>query len=91
MLSPSIILRNPIACSYVLSLKSFFFFISSREFIFPSLFLYSIILSIFFFVMPETYLSREGDAVFMFTPTLFTAFDTTKSSDSVNFLLDTSC
>ena len=45
----------------------------------------------FFLVIPETYLSSEGEAVFMLTPTLFTAFVTTKSSDSVNFLFDTSC
>ena len=91
MLFPSVILKKPIACSNVLSLNSFFFLISSREFILPSLSLYSIILSIFFFVIPETYLSREGEAVFILTPTLLTAFVTTKSSDSVYFLFDTSC
>lgn len=45
----------------------------------------------FFLVIPDTYFNKEGEAVLMFTPTLFTVFDTTKSSDSVNFLLVTSC
>ena len=44
-----------------------------------------------FFLIPDTYLSSDGDAVFTFTPTLFTAFVTTKSKLSDNFLPDTSC
>ena len=37
-----------------------------------------------FLFNPDTYLSKDGDAVLIFTPTILTAFDTTKSSDSFN-------
>ena len=65
--------------------------ISSLDKIFPFFSLYSIILSIAFLVIPDTYLSREAEAVFIFTPTLLTHFSTTKSNDSDNFFCETSC
>ena len=49
------------------------------------------ILSITFLLSPETYLSRDGLAVFIFTPTWLTAFVTTKSKDSSNLFSTTSC
>lgn len=42
-------------------------------------------------VRPEIYFKSEGLAVFMFTPTSFTALVTTKSNDDDNFLALTSC
>ena len=91
MFSPSGIRKKPIACSYTLSLKSFFFLISSLDEIFPFAFLYESILSMLFFLIPDTYFNKDGDAVLMFTPTLLTAFDTTKSKLSDSFLPATSC
>ncbi len=42
-------------------------------------------------VRPDIYFKSEGLAVFMFTPTSFTALVTTKSNDDDNFLALTSC
>ena len=52
---------------------------------------YLIILSILGFFIPDTYFKSDADAVFTLTPTLLTAFETTKSKLSDNFLADTSC
>jgi hypothetical protein len=76
---------KPIDCSYALSEISFFFLSSSLEFIFPCSSLYLIILSIIVLVSPEIYLSIEGEAVLMLTPTLLTHLDTVKSKLSDNF------
>ena len=44
-----------------------------------------------FFFIPDTYFNKEDDAVLTFTPTLLTAFETTKSRLSDSFLPATSC
>ena len=43
------------------------------------------------FVRPDTYFNKETDAVFTFTPTLFTHFSTTKSREEDKSFSDTSC
>ena len=49
------------------------------------------ILLIIVVVKPDTYFNILLDAVFMFTPTSLTIFETVKSKFSVNFFWSTSC
>ena len=91
MFFPSIILINPIDCSYAFEDNTLFFTSSCRDKIFPFFSLYFTILSIFVLVRPETYLSIDVLAVLILTPTLLTHLLTTKSSDSSNFFSFTSC
>ena len=89
--SPSFILINPIACSYTLSDSFVLFLSSSLVLYFPFSSLNFIILSIVFEVKPEIWDKIALDAVFIFTPTLFTTLSTTKSKASVNSFCFTSC
>ena len=67
------------------------FLSSSLVLYFPFSSLNFIILSIVFEVKPEIWDKIALDAVFIFTPTLFTTLSTTKSKASVNSFCFTSC
>ena len=82
---------NPIACSYILSDILVAFFKSSLVLYFPFSSRIFNILSIVLVVSPDICDSISLEAVFMFTPTLFTTLSTVKSRASLSSFCFTSC
>ena len=90
-MSPSYILINPAHCSYadfpnLGTFNNCFLF-----FIFPFSSLYFTIFPAIVLLIPDTYESNDGVAVFISTPTLLTASSTTPVRLSDNFFWLTSC
>ena len=82
---------KPIACSYILSDILVAFFKSSLVLYFPFSSRIFNILSIVLEVSPDIWDSISLEAVFIFTPTLFTTLSTVKSRASLSSFCFTSC